>query len=108
MRKLLIVLIVVVAFIVLASLQLASSIGNAMNNTGDEINSGASANMSIDGNVSWAAEELDPNDVVYCDVLRDRIMRSDCQRVQEFVAKLEVGTGAVEHPNTMVRGETAT
>lgn len=110
MRKSLLFLLVVGALVALAIVFLGRSLSSSM-----DAAENVSANMDgLDytgsaGSIANAAmtSEIEPNAVIYCDLIRDRTTRSDCDRVTEFVTRLDVGSGAVGHPRTMIRGETA-
>jgi hypothetical protein len=55
-----------------------------------------------------AAEAQDPNEVIFCDVLRDRATRAQCDYLIKIWSSLEVGSGGVIVPPSIVRGDTAT
>jgi len=55
-----------------------------------------------------AGVKSDPKEVIFCDILRDRATRADCDYYHEILAKLEVGAGGVDMPATIDRGDTAT
>ena len=50
----------------------------------------------------------DPDEVIYCELLRDRSTRAQCDYLQLVWSKLEVGTGGVDVPDSIVRGESGT
>ncbi len=111
MRKALVFLLMAAALVALAAVFLGRSMSSSM-----DAAENVSANFETigpigsTGSISNAAmaSELDPSAVIYCNLIRDRTTRADCKRVTEFVTNLDVGTGAVEYPRKMIRGETAT
>lgn len=111
MRKALVFLLMVAALVALAAVFLGRPMSSSMDAAENvsasvgTIDSAGSAGSIINGAM---ASQLDPDAVIYCSLIRDRTTRADCDRVIEFVARLDVGTGAVEHPRTMIRGEIAT
>jgi len=109
------VLVFLLALILVAS-YLSNSIGSAMNGAGAQVD----ANMAAD--YDWAVENA--VDVgtrqtgsigagaappeIYCDVLNDRTTPAQCDYFKEIRAKLATGEAALDIPDPIVRGETAT
>lgn len=61
-----------------------------------------------DSNTVTGSEVRDPKEIVYCDVLRDEATGAQCDYYTKIWSKLEVGSGGVEFPPSIVRDETAT
>jgi hypothetical protein len=54
------------------------------------------------------AAEMDPEEIVSCDRPRRQMTRRECHLYQQTYATLDSGTGGVDAPKRMVRGETKT
>lgn len=52
--------------------------------------------------------QVDPRDLIFCDVVRKRLTADDCEDAKVVAAKVETGLGAFNVQKTMERGRTVT
>ena len=95
------ILAVFLATLLAASCLMLGSVQSTFEQASDDI-------TVADVGANASASDDDPDEVIYCKVLRDRITRAQCDHYTEIWSMLEVGAGGVEFPDTMVRGETET